>query len=841
MTMTRNETAPSPPPFGGFEHAVQFYEQDDFLCDRVADFVADGLLFGEPAVVIATSAHRDGIAERLATSGCDLDRVTFLDARETLERFMDGVMPDEDGFRSAVGEALARANGGGRVRAYGEMVDLLWRDENPDGAIRLEELWNDLAGEYDFSLLCAYPIGNFHRETHAELFATICARHAQVIPTEAYVEAADEDARLREISALQQRAAALENEIMHRKELEQALREALAARREAEEAVRRSERELKDFVENAAIALHWIGPDGTILWANDAELNLLGYTRDEYIGRNIVDFHADRDVIEDILRRLAARQQLNDYEVRLVAKDGSIRHVALSSNVFFEDGKFVHTRCFTRDITDRKRLDDERRRAEEVNAFLLEASNTLNRSLDYDSCIREITNLVAPRLADSCSVEIVRDEAPAEELQAAIEDDGTRLVVPMLLPDRPVGTLTLMSNSDRRFTSDDLPVATEVARRGAVALENARLYRLAQESNRTKDEFLATLSHELRTPLTAILGWARMLTLGGLDDETRRVAYETIERSARTQATLIDDLLDLSRVVTGKLTLQNELVDLSSIIDNAVQTQRLAADAKGIGIDVKAAGERAVVNGDPTRLQQIVWNLVSNAIKFSNAGGSVSVELERDAEYARIIVRDSGRGIPLDFLPHVFEPFRQADGASTRKHGGLGLGLAIVKYITELHGGSVRASSRGEGRGATFMVTLPLALRRAAASDVLHHDEIVDLRGTTVLLVDDDASTRDLVMAMLRRCGAEVCAAESVAAARSLLGVSLPHVVVTDIAMPELDGFDLLNYVHSLAPKIPVVALTASAQNAADQARFSAWVRKPIDPFEFARVIADLN
>jgi len=804
-----------------FEHAVQFYVQDEFLCNRVADFIAQGLQTGEPAVVIATDLHRSLIAERLASRGADLQQVTFLDARDTLEQFMSDSTPDEERFRAVIGEMIVRrANGGGRVRAYGEMVDLLWRDGNPDGAIRLEELWNNLADAHDFSLLCAYPMGNFHREADADAFAEICHVHSRVVPAETYTGAGDEDERLREISVLQQRSAALDTEVERRKKLEH---------------------ELKDFVENAAIGLHWVGPDGKILWANNAELQLLGYSREEYVGRNITEVHADRSVIEDILQRLSRNENIQDYEARLIAKDGSIRYVAISSNALFENGRFIHTRCFTRDITDRKRLDDERRRAEEINVFLADASATLNRSLDYDSRMREIQNLIVPRLADSCSIDVAGTDEPPAHVEPRITGEGSRMVVPMRLPDRPLGSITLVSNTPQRYTDDDLPLATELARRCAVALDNARLYRLAQEANRTKDEFLATLSHELRTPLTAILGWARMLTLGGLDDETKRIACETIERSARVQATLIDDLLDLSRVVTGKLTLQNELVDLATIVQNAVQTQRLAADAKGITLDVNTGTERAVVNGDPTRLQQIVWNLLSNAIKFSDAGARVSVELERDFDCARILVRDQGKGISPEFLPHVFEAFRQADGASTRKHGGLGLGLAIVKYITELHGGSASAHSRGEGRGATFMVTLPLALRRAALAELPRRDEIVDLRGTSVLLVDDDDATRDLILAMLRRCGADVCAAQSVASAREMLGATTPHVIVTDIAMPDEDGYQLLQHVRTFSDIIPVVALTASAQREENDAGFAAWVTKPIDPFHFARVIAQLS
>ena len=284
-------------------HAVQFYEAEEFLDDAVADFFAEGLKAGHPAIMIATDTHRDGFHNSLKRKGFDGGRITDRDARQTLATFMDGSMPDEAAFRGSVGALIAKsANGGGpaSIRAYGEMVDLLWRDGNPEGAIRLEELWNDLLREEQFSLLCAYPMGNFYKEAHCDGFDRVCGTHSHVIP--AGFNAGEDDARAREIATLRQRAGALAAEVEHRKELERALRESLATRREAEEALRRSERELKDFVENATVGLHWVAGDGTILWANNAELKLLGYDRKEYVGRNIGEFHADQDVIEGILR-----------------------------------------------------------------------------------------------------------------------------------------------------------------------------------------------------------------------------------------------------------------------------------------------------------------------------------------------------------------------------------------------------------------------------------------------------------------------------------------------------------------------------------------------------------
>jgi PAS domain S-box-containing protein len=911
MTVSNNGGAATSPSWRGDGlttgpgHFVQFYEEQDFLFTAVSDFLADGLMSNEPVLVIATPEHRQGFIEGLQSRGFLLDGdsndciLTFLDARETLATFMAGNMPDEGKFQQRVGalmEASTRGRTGLLVRAYGEMVDLLWRDGNPEAALRLEELWTELAARKSISLLCAYRMGNFYKETATGDFENICRHHDRVLPAESYPGVVD-DERARQISLLQQRAGALAAEIEHRRELETALREALAARRNAEEALRRSERELRDFIDNATIGLHWVGPDGRILWANEAELKLLGYSRSEYIGRHIADFYEDPSEIEDILRRLRANEELRDYEARMVARDGSIRHVAISSNALIENGRIVRTRCFTRDITDSKRIDQE-------NAFLLEASTVLNRSLDYDAKLRELATLIVPRLADWCAIDIATDAtlyerattahadstrtndiptphplaandpvrsvlttgrrqlfADLDQIAAAYAFDGEQLhdltrletrcqmIVPMTLNGRHLGAITLaMSESGRTFAQTDLALATELARRAAVALENAHLYHLAQTANRTKDEFLATLSHELRTPLTAILGWARLLTMGGLDAETSRTAFETIERSARTQTSLIDDLLDLSRIVTGKLTLQSDLVDLPSVIDSALQTVRLAAEAKNIQFEIGGLSERAIVTGDATRLQQIAWNLISNAIKFSPAGGSISVRLLRSADHARIVVQDKGAGIAPEFLPHVFEPFRQGDGGSTRNHGGLGLGLAIVKYLAELHGGSVAASSEGPGCGAAFIVTLPLASRKAQPVQPHIEDEIVDLAGTSILLVDDDADTRDLVTAVLRRCGAEVTSAESVSLAREKVSGKRPDVVVSDIAMPDQDGYALLRHLRETddaARPIAVVALTAMSDPASEDrlraAGFQACVRKPLDPIEFARIIAGLR
>jgi PAS domain S-box-containing protein len=847
-------------------HAVQFYEDEQFLVGRVAEFLAEGAREGEPCVVIATAEHNASFAAALRSSGVDTEAIRFLDARATLEQFLDRGMPDAGRFREVIGGALQEVRGPlSRVRAYGEMVDLLWRDGEPDAAIRLEELWNDLAGHSTFSLLCAYPMANFYKESDGHLFERVCAAHGIVRPTGS-TEADDPLVRDRKIAALEQRAAALELEIAQRKLLEGRLSEALAARR-------RSEELLRDFVDNATIGLHWVRADGTIEWANDAELKLLGYTREEYVGRNITEFHADPERIGDILCRLGRNEEIHDYEAPLRAKDGSVKWVAINSNALFENGELVHTRCFSRDITARRRL-------EEQNDLLLEATGVLARSLDYQTRLGDLSRVIVPRIADWCVIEVATDEGSERVAVAhadpALEPLGERwsaqsgrdavrrvletgepvmgeeplpelrglglhsfMIVPMLAFGRVVGAIALVGADTRRpYTSDDLPLALDLASRAAGMIEIARLYHVAQASNRAKDQFLATLSHELRTPLTAILGWAKMMAMGGLDEETLRIAVATIEQSARTQAALVEDLLDVSRVVSGKLSLQSEPVDLGDLVSDVVRTMRMAADAKGIHVESSAPDERLIVRGDATRLQQIVWNLVSNAIKFSHDGARVGVKLEHRGHHARVIVRDDGHGIAPAFLPFVFDPFRQADPTSTRSHGGLGLGLAIVKYLAEAHGGTVSAESAGLGQGCTFTVTLPLARRSRGAGETT--DELPDLTGARILVVDDDASSRRMLQAALGRCGAEVETADSVRSARAAIERRPPDLVVTDIAMPHEDGLALLRHVRAgeRTRGIPVVALTAFHHRADLRKEFDAFLEKPMDPMEIARRIA---
>ena len=627
------------------------------------------------------------------------------------------------------------------------------------------------------------------------------------------------------------------------------------------EELRRRERELADFIENASMGLHWVGADGTILWANQAELDLLGYAREEYIGRSITEFHADSDVINDILFRLTNKETLHDYEARLKCKDGSIRHVLINSNVMWDEDKFVHTRCFTRDITERKRAEEElqksKRQLEELLSREQKARAEAERQRDFTRLVLEgapiaigvmegpdhrfalvnrstceLTGLTEEQFIGRAHAEVVPEAdkvvgpilervyttgtSVTDEIEVELQTGRRHLLVTWTaLPGQngqPDSVLYLSlditdrkqmegrireSEAQLRTLADAVPqlvwmaeadgyifwynqrwyeytgttpeqmegwgwqsvhdpeMLPRVVKRWKASLETGEPFEMEfplkgadgvfrwfltrvnplrdshgrivrwfgtntdvdeqrraaeelREANRLKDEFLATVSHELRTPLTAILGWAHLLRTGQLDKKSVSNALETIERNARSQSQLIDDLLDVSRIITGKLRLDVRQVDPGSFIEPAIEALRPAAEAKDVRIQKVMDTGVVSVAGDPSRLQQVVWNLLSNAIKFTPKGGKVQVRLERINSHIEIAVTDTGVGIDPQFLPHIFERFRQADQTTTRHHGGLGLGLAIVRHLVELHGGTVEANSAGEDQGTTFVVKLPI-------------------------------------------------------------------------------------------------------------------------------------
>jgi signal transduction histidine kinase/ActR/RegA family two-component response regulator len=381
----------------------------------------------------------------------------------------------------------------------------------------------------------------------------------------------------------------------------------------------------------------------------------------------------------------------------------------------------------------------------------------------------------------------------------------------------------------------------------------------AEAASRIKDEFLSTLSHELRTPLTSILGWANLLNAGKLDTTTRVQALETIERNAQIQKRLIDDLLDVSRIISGKLRLDVRPIELRSVITDAIDVVRPAADAKGILITSRCDERLGPVSGDHARLQQVVWNLLFNAVKFTPEGGRVNIRLERDGSRARVVVSDNGQGISPDFLPHVFDRFRQADGATTRSYGGLGLGLAIVRHLMEAHGGTVHVESPGDGLGATFSISLPFLAVKIETPEIerrsrRHEDGLPryaqprQLDGVRVLVVDDDLEARQMISTVLSQSGAEVRACISSNDALETLCQWKPDVLMSDIGMPHEDGYALIQKVRRLKAecggRIPAAALTAYARDEdrdrALSSGFQIHVAKPVEAAELVTVVSNL-
>jgi len=447
--------------------------------------------------------------------------------------------------------------------------------------------------------------------------------------------------------------------------------------------------------------------------------------------------------------------------------------------------------------------------------------------------------------------------------RVALEADGGTPLLAAPLTGRDgthLGMVQVSGRAGARFTDEDEDLLVQLAQTAAIALENT-LFSEAREANRLKDEFVATVSHELRTPLNAMLSWVWMLRRGPVDPANTTRAVEAIERSIKAQVRLVDDLLDISRITTGKLKLDLQPVHLGPIIQDAIDATMPTAEAKDVRVVTALEGDGGVVLGDSSRLQQIVWNLLSNAIKFTPAGGRVDVQLLRAGSEVILRVSDTGRGIPPAFLPHAFEPFRQAEAAASRRTGGLGLGLAIVRQLVERHGGRVEAESPGDGLGATFTVVLPLAspgegvpalsLQPAAAAaagvDGDGRPGSTVLAGFRVLIVEDDMCTQEAVALIVSEAGASVRTAGSTREGLTVLAAWRPHVVVCDIGLPGEDGYTFVRDLRAMAAdaggSTPAIAFTAYAQPP-DRARaldagFQSHVAKPVDPSELIRVLVE--
>jgi PAS domain S-box-containing protein len=662
----------------------------------------------------------------------------------------------------------------------------------------------------------------------------------------------------------------------------------VSEKRRAEKALVRSQRELTDFFENSAIPLHSVGADGVILRVNQAELDMLGYTREEYLGHHIAEFHVDRHVIDDILARLSRGEILENYEARLRCKNGSIKDVLVTSSVFWEDGKFVHTRCFTRDVTDRKQ-------AEDALAFFAKASNTLAALVDRESALQQSARIAVPYLADWCVVYVVDEHGaidyhahahrdPAKErllsrmltqspldwtsstatvralrtgqpqlmpelpevfLDSVAQSDEHRdmirelhpravIAVPLKIRDRTIGVLGLVScEPSRRYTEREVRLAENLADRIATAVDNARLFHAVKEANRQKDEFLAMLAHELRNPLAAIR-YAVALGQMSNGDSTSEL-FEIIDRQTQSLARLIDDLLDVSRISGDKVSLRKEPIEVATIINRAAATVRPLMEQKHHELIVEIPDESMVLYADPTRAEQIMANLLTNSAKYTQQGGRVTVRARRHDRDAVIQVTDTGVGLPPEMLSRVFDLFAQADRTLDRSEGGLGIGLTVARKLTEMHGGTISASSEGLGKGSTFTVRLPLSeVPTADGESTAPELQFGDQDKLRILVVDDNRDTATSCAMLLKMMGHEVQTAYDGLAALEQARALKPQVLFLDIGLPGMNGYDVARTLRDEGFQNEVfVAVSGYGQpddrRRSQEAGFDCHLVKPID------------
>ncbi len=696
----------------------------------------------------------------------------------------------------------------------------------------------------------------------------------------------------------------------------------------AQAQMQESRKQMEIIFQGVAESITVLDQQDKLVFANEAAARALGYEKvSDLLAAPVASLIEDYDLMDEsgakLLRDdLPGRIALK--EGRPVAMTACLRHKVTgeqrwlsikSTPILNDQGQVQLAVNVFQNITDRKRSEENQR-------FLVEASQVLSSSLDYQTTLASVARMVVPRIADWCTVDIVEvggvnrlavahvdpekvawarqlhdlylanaDEELGlpkvlrsgrsevypvitdEMLVAAIKDEEhlqllrevgftSVMIVPLVANDKILGALSFVTTeSKRHFGQADLELAEALCGRAAQAIEHSRLYRLAHEANRLKDEFLATVSHELRTPLTAISGYAHMLRTGKLNDSEVSHALTVIERSVHAQSRLINDILDVSRVITGKLQLNIQKVAPIHAINAAIDSIRPAAETKGIRLERKLDPSAGPIMGDPSRLQQIAWNLVSNAIKFTPAGGRVEAKLENLDGSIQLEVNDTGIGIEPDFLPHVFERFRQADSSITRRYSGLGLGLAIARHLVELHGGTIEAKSPGMGLGSSFIVRIPhtppgvfapVALpsgeQEFEPSTEKDADSAPVLEGLQILVVDDNIETCQFLNALFSQCLAEVRTACSADTAIEILKDWLPDILLCDIGMPGEDGYSLLDRIRDFktaGEQLPAIALTGYARPE-DRERalatgFNLHMAKPIDSAQLLLSVARLT
>ena len=714
---------------GAGDHSVRFYDQDQQLLDEVSEFLDDALRAGGHAVVFATPEHCAELNRRLnglgghsgAGPGWFSGSLVLRDAQDMLDLFMVDGQPDEERFEREMQPILAQAPAGRPLHAFGEMVALLCEQGDYDAALALEGLWNNLLTRCGFSLFCAYPWRLFsaHERTHA--FQHVCAAHSRLLgatgeaTTSASIDAGSSVIHLR------QQARVLQTEVERR--------------RQAEQTLRQRERELADFLDNASEGIHKVAADGTILYANRAELDLLGYRWDEYVGHSMADFYVDETQVQCILEQLKLGETLHDQPVLLRCKDGSHKPVSLYSNGYFENGQLVYTRCFTRDASERQ----------------------------------------------------AREQAAAEREQL---------------------------------------------------LDSVR------KAARVKDEFLAMLGHELRNPLAPIVTALQLMRMRGESGTSREQAI--IQRQVDHLVRLVDDLLDISRITRGKIELKKERCELQAVLTKAVEQASILLEQRSHRLSI-AIEPGLRCDCDPVRLGQVVTNLLTNAARYTEVSGHITLRAWREPDqHLAISVRDNGSGIPAELLAKVFDLFYQGERGVDRAKGGLGIGLAIVRSLVELHGGSVEARSAGVGQGSEFVVHLPGLAPQAKAAATAAHASYQPLHARRIMVVDDNADAAELLGELLRASGHAVTVFTDPASALQALPQLQPAVAVLDLGLPVMDGYELAARVRSICgDSCALVALTGYGQEN-DRTRtraagFHSHLVKPVAHEQLLRVLDALT
>jgi PAS domain S-box-containing protein len=610
---------------------------------------------------------------------------------------------------------------------------------------------------------------------------------------------------------------------------------------------------------------------GAITAWNQAAERLFGFTASEAVGQpiRIVIPAARQHEHDELTARAEHGETIDRIETLCKRRDGSLVPIAMTVKALREpDGDIVGVSRVARDLSSRRRIEPGVLRL----AAIVESSDDAIVGKDLNGIVFS-WNLAAERIFGYTAEEMIgrsirtiipNDRQSEEDEVIARIHRGERVHHFETIRRRKDGSQLPISLTISPIRDPDgvvvgaSKIARDITERKQAEAERARLLSVAQEASRLKDEFLATLSHELRTPLNAILGYTRMLRSGLIAPEKEARALDTIERNATSLTEIIEDVLDVSRIISGKIRLNVRPVELQTVIQESIEAVRPAAEARNIRIECILDSGEAPVSGDPERLQQILWNLVSNAVKFTDRGGRVQIRLERAESHVELIVSDTGVGIAPEFLPHVFERFRQGDSGVTREYGGLGLGLAITRHLVEMHGGTIDVTSAGRGAGATFRVTLPLMIvhtkeRSAPRAHPRAHRAGTDvtvaaLHGVSVLAVDDDVDALMMVREILEAAGAYVTTADSAQEALTLIDVTDPDVLVADVGMPKMSGFDLIAAVRRSPNRrvrnIPAAALTAYARSEdrthALRSGFQMHLAKPIDPGELMAAIASL-